>query len=82
MTLLIDISTETEKRLRKRAERSGRDLDDVVRTILDESVMTLAEAAAPLHSAFDESGMTQDELDVFSDEVIREVRAERRMQLR
>lgn len=76
MTITIELSTQTEKRLRRQAELRGKDLESFAQSILDNSLRPLRETAAPLHKAFEESRMTQEELDVFTDELIREVRAE------
>ena len=48
-------------------------------SILEYSVRPLAEIAAPLHEAFRQSGMTQEQLDDFTDELVREVRAEKQL---
>ena len=79
MTITIELPTQTERKLRLQAERKGQDLDTLVRSILEYSVRPLAETAAPLHEAFRQSGMTQDQLDDFTDELVREVRAEKQL---
>jgi len=96
MTITIDLPMETEAKIRKRAKSRGQDVSAFVIGLVEREVkkpehsiaenagpvMTLAEAAAPIHEAFEKSGMTQEELDDLTDELIREVRAEKRTHLR
>lgn len=78
MTITIDLPRKTEDELRRRAEQSGRSLDDIVREILERTVKPFDEIVAPIHEAFCQSGMTQAELDTLTDELIEEVRNEKR----
>lgn len=82
MIITIDISTEAGERLRKRANRTGLDLNTFVQNMVEISAEPLAVAAAPIHEEFRKSGMTQEELDELTDELIREVRAEKPLHLR
>ena len=77
MSITIEISRQTENRLRQRATLRGEDFDSLIRGILNNSAKPLVESAAPLHEAFLRSGMTQQDLDNLADELILEVRAEK-----
>ena len=82
MIITIDLSPETLHSLELRAKRVGKDVKGVVEQIVERSVPSLREVAAPIHEEFRRSGMTQEELDEFTDELIREVRAEKPLHLR
>jgi hypothetical protein len=80
MTITIEISKEAERRLRKRADLSGKEVGAFVRDLVEREAErpepTFEELVAPIHEDFAKSGMTQEELDQLTDELIREVRAE------
>ena len=82
MTITIDLPSKTEAELQKRAKHSGQSVDELVNDILERTVRPFSEIVAPIHEAFERSGMTQEELDEFTDELIREVRAEKPLHLR
>jgi hypothetical protein len=77
MSITIDLSPETVRYLELRAQRVGEDVKKVVEQIVERSVPSLREIAAPIHEEFRRSGMTQDDLDEFTDELIAEVRREK-----
>lgn len=82
MTITIDLPTTAENELRRRAKRTGKSESEVATDILQDTLRPFEEIVAPIHEAFRQSGMTQEELDDFSDELIREVRAEKRLRER
>lgn len=86
MSVTIEISKEAESKLKKRAEEMEKDFPEFVEYLVELEARlpepSFDEIAAPLHKAFEESGMTQEELDEFTDQLIREVRAEKPLHLR
>ena len=82
MSITIDLPRKTENELRKRAEHSGKSVDKLINDILERAVVPFDEIVAPIHKEFDESGMTQEELDELTDQLIKEVRAEKPLHLR
>lgn len=82
MTITIDLPSKTEAELRRRARRTGQTESEVAAEILESTLLPFEEIAAPIHEEFRQSGMTQEELDEFTDELIKEVRAERRLRER
>ena len=79
MTITIDVPPEILRRLRISAAIKGKKLENVVEQIVERSVPTLDEAAVPLRDAIDETGMSDEEVEHFFDEVLHEVRAEKRL---
>ena len=82
MTITIDISPEILRRLQISASIKGKNVENVVEQIVERSVPILDEAAAPLRGAIAETGMADEEVDEFFDEVLRELRAEKRLENR
>lgn len=81
MTLSITIPRELEERLKTRAAASGEDLSSYVSrlvTYFGEPPLTLDELSGPIHQAFLESGMTEEELVELLERAKHEMRAERR----
>lgn len=76
MTITIDLPTTAENELRRRAKRTGKSENEIATDILQDTLRPFEEIVAPIHEAFRQSGMTQEELDDFTDGLIREVRAE------
>ena len=65
MTLSIPISPDLEARLRERAAASGKDLVSFVRDAVEEKLaapQTFAEILAPVHAAFEATGLSDDEI--------------------
>lgn len=75
MTVVIELNEEEEKKLRARASGSGQDLPGYIRRLIKKEIQTptLSEILAPLRRQFEESGMTEDELDALVEEVREEV---------
>jgi hypothetical protein len=79
MVVTVEISSNAENRLRRLAEKKGKSFESFAGSLLERSGVSLDEAAKPLREGFKESGMSEDEIDSFLDEVLEEVRAERRL---
>jgi hypothetical protein len=64
VTLHIPLPPETEARLRQRAKAVGQDLEAYAAHLLDEAARKppLDDVFAPSRRAFEESGMTEDQL--------------------
>lgn len=80
MVLNITLSKEAETRLKSKALAEGVDLDTFASKELERiaSCRSLDEMLAPLRRQVEESGMTEDQLTDFLEDVKHEARAERR----
>jgi hypothetical protein len=82
MTLTVDLSAETERKLLARAGATGKDVAILVREAVDEKLRTplpsFAAVLAPVHEDFRRSGMTEAELDTLLQDTLAESREERR----
>ncbi len=86
MTVTIDLSPDESRRLQARAAEIGQDTTAYLRRLIREALdaeptptnRTFAEILAPVHDAYDESGMTEAERDTVLSEALEEARAERR----
>lgn len=81
MVLSVPISQETEAKLVARARAAGVDLSTYVAALVEETTkppLSLHEISGPIANDFANSGMTDDELGDFLEEVKHEMRAERR----
>lgn len=77
----IILKPETETLLINRAAAKGYDIDDYIKKLVNEDsdkMRTLDEIFAPVHKEFEESGMTEDELDDLIYQARREVYAEKK----
>ena len=79
MSITISLSPEQERRLFERAAQSGRDPVDYIRHLIDRDLHTpaLDEVLAPFRRQVEESGMSDDELAGFFEEVREEVWGEK-----
>jgi predicted transcriptional regulator len=76
MTITIRLSDDVQQRLAERAARSGRDVADYVHLLIERDIQELAavdQALAPFRRQVEESGMTDDQLADFFEEVREEV---------
>jgi predicted transcriptional regulator len=76
MTITIRLSDEEQRRLAERAARSGRDLADYVHLLIKRDIQQMAgveQALAPFRRQVEESGLTDDELGDFFEDVRAEV---------
>jgi hypothetical protein len=80
MTINISLTPEAESRLRERTAVLGKDLTIVASDLLEEAVTrpSVDELLAPAHKQVAESGMSDEHLDGFFREVLKEVRDEKR----
>jgi len=73
MSITISLSPEEEKRLRERAARAGQDVAAYIRQIIRREIQDVSEALAPFRHEVDKSGISDEELRVFFEEVREEV---------
>lgn len=76
MSITIQLSADEEKRLAERAAQSGRALTDYVHLLIERDIQarpSVDEALAPFRRQVEESGMTEDELGDFFEEIREEV---------
>ncbi len=91
-TITIDLSTETERKLREHAAREGQSLENYMRMIAEQADssrngvpqaapdrVTFDELTGPIASAVAASGMTDEEIGTFFEDVVKELRTERRV---
>jgi len=73
MSITISLSPEEEKRLRERAARAGQDIAAYVRQLIHREIHGVSEALAPFRHEVDKSGISDEELRVFFEEVREEI---------
>jgi predicted DNA-binding protein len=76
MTITIRLSDEEQRRRAERAARNGRDLADYVHLLIERDIQetgAVDQALAPFRRHVEQSGMTDDELGDFFEEVREEV---------
>ena len=80
MVLRLSISPEAETRLKAKAAAAGVDMESYASSQLEAVAqrLTLEELSGPIGKAFEESGMTEDELAEFLEREKHAMRAERR----
>jgi len=81
MILTIELNPETEAKLKDRAVALGFEVDDYVESLIEKDLdksKTLDEIFAPVRREFEESGMSEDELDDLIYQARREVYAEKK----
>jgi hypothetical protein len=81
MVLTVPISREAEVKLSAKARAAGVDVSTYVATLVEQTTkppLSLRELSGPMAEEFAKSGMTDDELGDFLEEVKHEMRAERR----
>lgn len=80
MTITIRLSSDEECRLSERASQNGQDVVEYIRRLIEKDIQTTAtldEILAPVRKQFEESGMSDDDLDALVDEVREEIWQER-----
>lgn len=85
MAITISLPPETEKALEKRAAESGRDVPAYVQELIQKDLQaspTLDSILAPFRRQVEESGMTDDELDVLFEDAHEEVSRESHTRMR
>jgi hypothetical protein len=80
MVLSLSISPETEAKLKAKADAAGLDINTYASKTLERvaSRPSLEDVLKPLRTEFEQSGMSEDELTEFLEEVKHESRAEQR----
>lgn len=81
MSVVVELNPDVEVALKKKAHAKGSRLDEYVAGVLKAHVdlgPSYEEVMAPLWRDFEESGMTEDELDEFMNEIRDEVWQEKR----
>lgn len=75
MSITIKISEETERILAERAARYGQSLETYASTLLkrESRAKTIDEILEPFRRSFEESGMTEDQLDEFVDQIRKDI---------
>ncbi len=76
MTITILLTDEEQRHLAERAARNGRDLAEYVRLLIERDIqepVAVDQALAPFRRQVEESGMSDDELGDFFEEVREEV---------
>lgn len=82
MKVVLELNPEVEQALLERARSTGFDLNDYVEELIRKDVdgVLLDEQLAPVRKQFEESRMTEDELDEFMNGVREKAFRERRSQ--
>ena len=73
MSITISLSPEEEKGLRERAARAGQDVAAYVRQIIHREIHGASEALAPFRHEVDNSGISDEELRLFFEDVRAEI---------
>ncbi len=75
MSVVLELEPEVEETLKKRAAARGSDFEVYLQSILKEQAnsQSYEEVMAPVWDEFEQSGMTEDELDDFMNEIREEV---------
>lgn len=79
MELTISISDKIGSILQKRAKENGRDINDLVKDIVEDQALTptLAELLAPVRKEIADKGITEDDLDEFMYSLRKKVKDEK-----
>jgi hypothetical protein len=88
MTITIELRPEEERMLRERARKSGQELPEYVHRLLEEHIRsaphpeaapkTFDQILTPTREGWQQSGMTDEEIDDLFQQELQEVRRERR----
>lgn len=68
MTVVLELKPETEEALQKKAKAKGFEVNVYLENLIEKDIhegKTIDEILAPVRQEFDESGMSEDELDEF-----------------
>ena len=83
MTVTVNLPPETEARLQARAAAQGQEVSAYVQQLIEnelQNALSLDEVLAPFRKQVEESGMTDEELEAFFEEVREEVWQEKQAQ--
>ena len=85
MSITLNMTPESEQRLRRNAVSAGLSVESYIDQLLEcdeidtpKSKRSFDEIVEPARKAFEESGMTDDDVKELAEEALREVRQERR----
>jgi hypothetical protein len=80
MTVVVELKPKTEELLRKAANAKGVGVDGYLEFLIEKDAerLFLEERLAPVRKSLEESGMTEDDLDDFMNDIRAKVRAERK----
>jgi hypothetical protein len=90
MSLTLKLPPETEKRLHERAAQAGQSVEGVVLQLIEEALginggqvpiptgQILDEILAPVRKGWEESGLSDDQVDRLFDDTLKKVRTEKR----
>jgi len=78
MTVVLELKPEIEEALQKKAKANGFEVNIYLEKLVEKDVeaeteKSFAEILAPIHKEFEESGMNEDELTEFLEELREEV---------
>jgi hypothetical protein len=73
MSITINLAPDEERKLLERAARNGQDVTAYVHRLIERDINDVEEALAPFRSQIAESGISDDELGSFFEEVREEV---------
>jgi hypothetical protein len=73
MNITIHLSPAEEKKVLERAAQSGQDVTAYIHRLIERDIQSVDEALAPFRRQVEESGMSDDELGAFFEEVNGEV---------
>ncbi len=80
MTVVLELKPEIEEALQKKARDNGFEVNGYLEKLIEKDIdrtKTIDEILAPVRQEFEESGMTEDELDEFIEEIREEVYQEK-----
>lgn len=80
MSVVLELKPEIEEALQKKAKANGFEINLYVEKLIEKDIdrtKTIDEILAPVRQEFEESGMTEDELDEFIKEIREEVYQEK-----
>jgi hypothetical protein len=72
MTVILELKPEVEEALQKKAKANGFELNVYLEKLIEKDVnrsKTIDEILAPVHRDFDESGMNEEDIDLFLDDL-------------
>lgn len=80
MSVVLELEPEVEETLKKRAAARGSEFKVYLQSLLKEQAISRSyeEVMAPVWDAFEQSGMTEDELGELIDSEVKSIRSERR----
>jgi plasmid stability protein len=85
MTLTLQLPPETEQKLKERAAEAGQSAEDLALKLLTEALgvngvsqgQSFDEILAPVRKGWEESGLSDDQVDQLFDDALKKVRAEK-----